>query len=38
MARIAGLQVKHCWSDWDRSDFTQANTKGHLRMGQTMTR
>ena len=27
MARIAGLQLKHRWSDWDRSNFTQASTK-----------
>jgi SAM-dependent methyltransferase len=27
MARIAGLQLIHRWSDWDRSNFTQASTK-----------
>lgn len=27
MARIAGLQRTHRWSDWDRSDFTQDSTK-----------
>ncbi len=27
MARIAGLQLKHRWSDWDRSDFTKNSTK-----------
>jgi SAM-dependent methyltransferase len=27
MARIAGLQLKHRWSDWDRSCFTQDSIK-----------
>lgn len=27
MARIAGLQLKHRWSDWDRSGFTQDSIK-----------
>ena len=27
MARIAGLRLKHRWSDWDQSDFTEESTK-----------
>ena len=27
MARIAGLRLKHRWSDWDRSPLTAASTK-----------
>jgi SAM-dependent methyltransferase len=27
MARIAGLQLRHRWSDWDRSELTQESTK-----------
>lgn len=27
MARIAGLQLEHRWSDWHRSNFTQASAK-----------
>lgn len=27
MARIAGMRLKHRWSDWDRSDLTDESTK-----------
>jgi len=27
MARIAGMELKHRWSDWDRSDLTPESTK-----------
>jgi SAM-dependent methyltransferase len=27
MARIAGMKLRHRWSDWDRSDLTQESTK-----------
>ncbi len=27
MARIAGMKLRHRWSDWDRSDLTEESTK-----------
>jgi SAM-dependent methyltransferase len=27
MARIAGLELRHRWADWDRSDLTQESTR-----------
>lgn len=27
MARIAGMELRHRWSDWDRSELTQESTK-----------
>ncbi|WP_121007341.1 methyltransferase domain-containing protein [Saccharothrix australiensis] len=34
MARLAGMSLKHRWSDWDRSEFTAESTK-HVSVWET---